>query len=84
MAVVNISFAVFNLIPLPPLDGSKILGAFLSYENYGKLLQFERYGFPLLIILSLTGILGRFLSTFIDPILFGWYAFYDVLVSILS
>lgn len=83
LALVNISFAVFNLIPLPPLDGSKILGAFLSYENYGKLLQYERFGFPLLIILSLTGVLGSFLSLFINPIVQLWFIVREALISIL-
>ncbi len=83
LAVVNISFAVFNLIPFPPLDGSKILGAFLSYENYGRLLQYERFGFPVLILLSLTGFLGSFLSLFINPIFSLWLKMLNGLISIL-
>ena len=72
LAVVNIGFAVFNLIPFPPLDGSKILGAFLSYQNYNKLLMYERFGFPVLMILSLTGVLGRVLNIFISPLYSLW------------
>ncbi len=83
LAVVNISFAVFNLIPFPPLDGSKILGAFLSYENYGRLLQYERFGFPVLILLSLTGFLGSFLSLFINPLFSLWLKMLNGLISIL-
>ena len=83
LAVVNISFAIFNLIPFPPLDGSKILGAFLSYENYGKLLQYERFGFPLLILLSLTGFLGSLLSLFINPLFSLWLKMLNGLISIL-
>ena len=83
LAVVNISFAVFNLIPFPPLDGSKILGAFLSYENYGRLLQYERFGFPVLILLSLTGFLGRILSLFINPLFSLWLKMLNGLISIL-
>ncbi len=83
LAFVNISFAVFNLIPFPPLDGSKILGMFLSYENYNKLLYYERFGFPLLMILSLTGILGRILSFVISPLHSLWYMAFNGLVSIL-
>lgn len=83
LAVVNISFAVFNLIPFPPLDGSKILGAFLSYENYGRLLQYERFGFPVLIFLSLTGVLGRILSLFINPLFSLWIKMLNGLISIL-
>lgn len=83
LALLNISFAIFNLIPLPPLDGSKILGAFLSYENYGKLLQYERFGFPVLILLSLTGVLGAFLSMFISPLYKLWAMSVNGLISIL-
>ncbi len=83
LAVVNISFAVFNLIPFPPLDGSKILGAFLSYENYGRLLQYERFGFPVLILLSLTGFLGRILSLFINPLFSLWLKMLNGLIAIL-
>ena len=83
LAAVNISFAVFNLIPFPPLDGSKILGAFLSYENYGRLLQYERFGFPVLILLSLTGFLGSFLSLFINPLFSLWLKMLNGLISIL-
>ncbi len=83
LAVVNISFAVFNLLPFPPLDGSKILGAFLSYENYSKLLQYERFGFPLLLFLSFTGFLGRLLNLFIIPLLNLWEMCLNGLINIL-
>lgn len=83
LAVVNISFAIFNLLPFPPLDGSKILGAFLSYENYNKLLMYERFGFPLLMILSFTGFLGRLLNLFIVPLLNLWEICLYGLINIL-
>ena len=41
LAMVNISFAVFNLIPVPPLDGSKILGLFLSNNAYYKYMRYD-------------------------------------------
>ncbi len=83
LAVVNISFAVFNLIPFPPLDGSKILGAVLPNNAYMTLLRYERIGFPILIILSITGILGRILGFVIDPIISLWGAFGNIFLDIL-
>lgn len=82
LALLNISFAIFNLIPFPPLDGGKILGTFLSQENYMNLLQYERFGFPILIILSLTGILGRILSIFVMPLYNLWGTVLNGLISI--
>ena len=70
MIIMNISFALFNLIPIPPLDGSKILGVFLPGKFYYKyILRYERYAFPALIILMYTGIIGRILSFFSSPII---------------
>jgi len=82
LAVINISFAVFNLLPFPPLDGSKILGAFLSYESYNKLLMYERFGFPLLMLLSFSGILGRILGLFINPLISLWEICLNGLITI--
>lgn len=51
----NLSFMIFNLIPIPPLDGAKILGMFLPNRTYYKMLEYERYAIILIMILSLTG-----------------------------
>ncbi|MEE0867669.1 MAG: site-2 protease family protein [Clostridia bacterium] len=83
LAVINISFAVFNLIPFPPLDGSKILGMFLSNESYMKLLNYERIGFPILMILSLTGVLSHILTVFITPVYSLWNTVLQAMVNLL-
>ena len=77
LAQLNIGFAVFNLIPFPPLDGSKILGAFLSNENYYKFMRYEHFGFPILILMSITGLLGRVLYIFIQPVWTAWTALFE-------
>ena len=46
----NIGLGIFNLIPIPPLDGSKILASFLPPRAFYKYLSFERYGSLVLII----------------------------------
>ena len=61
-AVLSLSFAVFNVLPIPPLDGSKVLFSALSDEAYLKLMRYERYGSLALLLLVSTGILGRPLS----------------------
>ena len=47
----NLGLGLFNLIPIPPLDGSKVLTAILPANLYFKLMEYERYGFIILIIL---------------------------------
>ncbi len=61
-AYLSLSLAVFNLLPISPLDGSKVLFAFLSDSAYDRLMRYERYGMILLMLLvvsgSLSGVLG--------------------------
>ena len=61
-AYLSLSLAVFNLIPIPPLDGSKVLFSLIPDENYFKLMRYERYGMILLLVLVSTKGLGGPLS----------------------
>ena len=61
-AYLSLSFAIFNIIPISPLDGSKVLGAVLPERHYATLMRYERYGMLLLLALVATGVLGRPLS----------------------
>lgn len=62
-AYLSIALAVFNIIPVPPLDGSKVLFSLMSDESYLKLMRYERYGMILLLVLVATDILGNPLYT---------------------
>lgn len=65
MLTMNISLAVFNLLPFPPLDGSKILETFLPASMQPALEVLEQYGFLILLVLMWMGVF----SAIISPIL---------------
>lgn len=62
-AILSIGLGLFNMIPIPPLDGSKVLGALLPDQSYFKLMRYERYGMLLLLLLSFTNVGGGFISS---------------------
>jgi Zn-dependent protease len=64
MAQINIILAAFNLIPLPPLDGSKILMGFASPSVQNFFFRIERYGFFIIIALLYLGVLNPVINFF--------------------
>ncbi len=73
----NLCFAVFNLIPIPPLDGSRVVSMFLPDSAYYKLMQLERYSMIIIIVLSLTGMFDTLIGT-------GVNALYGGMIRIIS
>lgn len=59
---INAFLALFNLMPVPPLDGSKILARFLPDSLAIKYMRFERYGMLIVIVLIVTGVFSKIIT----------------------
>ena len=76
LAPLSIGLGLFNLIPIPPLDGSKVLAAFLPDRQYNTLIRYERYGIVVLLVLSFVGIGSSLISR-------GILGIYSALLSLI-
>lgn len=84
LVLLNIGLGVFNLIPFPPLDGSKVVAMFLPDRLYIRWMQLERYGMIILMAILWFGWFDGFLDgarTVITNFMFTYskFAFYGVL-----
>lgn len=80
VALLSIGLAIFNIIPIPPLDGSKVLNAVLPNKIYYKVMQYERIGMLLLLAVMYLGVLDVPLfaaRTFVTDLLSGlaWFPY---------
>ena len=65
---INIGLGIFNLIPLPPLDGSKILAAFLPYNAKNWLEKYYNVFYIVFVVIWVTGIAGNIISPVISAV----------------
>ena len=68
--LLNAGLAVFNLIPVSPLDGSKIFAIVLPNKAYAWLMRYEKYGFIILAVLLFTGVLDKPLSYLVGGLMY--------------
>lgn len=67
-AILSIGLGLFNLVPIPPLDGSKVLFSILPERAYYILMRFERYGMLLLMLIIWLDLGGNYLSDAIEAV----------------
>lgn len=62
LITINIILGIFNLLPIPPLDGSRVIGSFLSGRNREVIFDYDRFGILIVIFLGYFGILNKILG----------------------
>jgi Zn-dependent protease len=67
--IINVVLGVLNMIPIPPLDGSRVVYWLLPDKQAALYYQLERYGFIILMLLLAFNVLGKIIGPLIDPLL---------------
>lgn len=68
VAPLSVGLGLFNLLPIPPLDGSKVAAVLLPDRAYVQLMRYERYGVLVLLLLSYLGLTGRWIGDVIAAV----------------
>jgi Zn-dependent protease len=63
---INLVLCIFNFLPIPPLDGSRILTGLLPMRMAATYMQYERYGFILVLVLAFSGVLSKVIMPLIS------------------
>jgi len=74
--IINFLLMIVNLIPIPPLDGSRVLFSVLPSKAASEYLKLERYGLLILFVLLVTGILTKF----VGPVMTEFQEFINILI----
>lgn len=82
IVIINLGLGVFNLIPVPPLDGSKVVGAVLPEDKYFKYMQYERYGYIILLVLLGVGLISGPLSVVTGAIYDGMWTVVSLVLGL--
>ena len=79
---INIVLGIFNLIPIPPLDGSKVFAILLPESAYFRFINFK-YGFIVLIVLIYTGLTSNIIEPFMTVMYRGYFSIIERIYSFL-
>jgi Zn-dependent protease len=82
IAILSTGLGIFNLIPFPPLDGSKIIGAILPERIYFGYMKYERYGMIVLFILLFLNVLDTPLEWLNDTIINAMFSIVQFLLQL--
>lgn len=81
LITLNMALAVFNILPIPPLDGFQLISTALSRKSFKVVNVLNRYGFIILIILLVTGVLRTVISAVTGGLWYAYGSFFSLFIS---